>query len=87
MEVTRMMISTNKIVSITEANQNFTKVAKIANKFGDTIIFKRNKPAYILFDIEKMGEDFIKEYEKLKFKYISENLLKEYDDAYKELAK
>lgn len=82
-----MMISTNKIISITEANQNFTKVAKNANKYGDTVIFKRNKPAYVLFDIEKMGEDFIKEYEKLKFKYISENLLKEYDVAYKELAK
>jgi hypothetical protein len=34
-----------------------------------------------------MGEEFIKEYEKLKIKYISEKLLKEYDVAYKELAK
>ncbi len=82
-----MMITTNRIVSITEANQNFNKVARNANKFGDTVIFKRNKPAYVLFDIEKMGEDFIKEYEKLKIKYISEDLLKEYDFAYKELAK
>lgn len=87
MEVNDMMISTHKIISITEANQNFTNVTKIANKFGDTVIFKRNKPAYVLFDIEKMGEGFIREYEKLKFKYISENLLKEYDIAYKELAK
>jgi antitoxin Phd len=87
MEVSHMMISTNRIISITEANQNFSKVAKNAKKFGDTVIFKRNKPAYILFDIEKMGEDFIKEYEKLKLKHISESLLKEYDMAYKELAK
>lgn len=87
MEVDHMMITTNRIVSVTEANQNFNKVAKNAHKFGDIVIFKRNKPAYVLFDIEKMGEDFIKEYEKLKMKYISEGLLKEYDEAYKELAK
>lgn len=87
MEVRFMIISTEKIISITEANQNFTKVAKTANKFGDVVIFKRNKPAYVLLDVETMGEDFIKEYEKLKIKYISEKLLKEYDIAYKELAK
>lgn len=82
-----MMISTNKIISVTEANQNFNKVTQTAQKFGDTVIFKRNKPAYILFDIEKMGPEFIKEYEKLKMKFLSESLLDEYDEAYKELAK
>jgi antitoxin Phd len=87
MEEHHMMISTNKIVSITEANQNFTKVANNATKFGDTVIFKRNKPVFILLDIQTMGPSFIKEYEKLKVKYLSENLLKEYADAYKELAK
>ena len=87
MEEHLMMISTNKIVSITEANQNFSKVANHATKFGDAVIFKRNKPVFILLDIQTMGPNFIKEYEKLKFKYLSENLLKEYADAYKELAK
>lgn len=74
-------------MSVTEANQNFNKVARNAHKFGDTVIFKRNKPAYVLFDVEKMGEDFIKEYEKLKMKYLSEQLIKEYEEAYKVLAK
>jgi hypothetical protein len=72
---------------MTEANQNFNKVAKTAQKYGDTVIFKRNKPAFVLFDIEKMGEDFVKEYEKMKIKFISENLLNEYEVAYKKLAK
>lgn len=49
---------------MTEANQNFTRVAKTANKFGDVVIFKRNKPVYVLLDVETMGEEFIKEYEK-----------------------
>jgi len=82
-----MMISSNSILSVTEANQNFSKVTKNAKKYGDTVIFKRNKPAYVLFDIETMGESFVEEYEKLKLKHISENLLKEYGEAYQELAK
>lgn len=82
-----MLISSNRIVTVTEANQNFTKVTQTAQKYGDTVIFKRNKPAFILFDIEKMGEDFIHEYEKLKMKYLSDRLLDEYDEAYQALAK
>jgi len=82
-----MIISTNKIVSMTAANQNFNKVAKNASEYGDTIIFRRNKPAYILVDIDKMGNDFIKEYEKLKLKHLSDQLLNEYEIAYKKLAK
>ncbi len=82
-----MYITSSRIVSMTEANQNFNKVAKTAQKYGDTVIFKRNKPAFVLFDIEKMGEDFVKEYEKMKIKFISENLLNEYEVAYKKLAK
>ena len=82
-----MIITSNRIVSITEANQNFSKVVKNATKYGDTVIFKNNKPVYVIFDINKMGPEFIKEYEQLKFKYMSDNLLVEYEEAYKELAK
>jgi len=85
--VLHMYITSNRIVSMTDANQNFNKVAKTAQKYGDTIIFRRNKPAYVLFDIETMGADFVKEYEKMKIKFISENLLNEYEVAYKTLAK
>lgn len=74
-------------MSVTEASQNFNKVTQNAHKYGETFIFKRNKPAYILLDIERMGDEFIKEYEKLKLKHISESLIDEYEEAYKELAK
>lgn len=82
-----MIITSNRIASVTDANQNFTKVAKTAEKYGDAVIFRRNKPAFILLDIDKMGEEFIREYEHLKMKYLSEQLLNEYEVAYKELAK
>ena len=82
-----MIITSNRIVSITEANQNFSKVVKNANKYGDIVVFKNNKPVYVIVDINKMGPQFIKEYEQLKFKYMSDSLLVEYEEAYKELAK
>lgn len=82
-----MIISTKRIVSVTDANQNFTKVTQAAHRYGDVVIFKRNRPTYVLFDIAKMGDEFIREYEKLKTLYISEQIMDEYDSAYKDLAK
>ena len=41
-----MNIDTNTIVSVTEANQNFSRVTRIAEKSGQAIIFKNNRPIY-----------------------------------------
>ena len=49
-----MLIDTNKIVSMTEANQNFSVVAKQAEENGCVVIFKNNKPKFVLLDIEAM---------------------------------
>lgn len=38
-----MIIDTNKTVSMTEANQNFSKVARMAMEYGDVTILKNNK--------------------------------------------
>lgn len=46
-----MNIKTKKTVSIAEANQNFSKVAKIASEEGSVIIMRNNKPKYILLKI------------------------------------
>ena len=39
-----MTIDTKTIVSVTEANQNFSRVTRIAEKNGQAVIFKNNKP-------------------------------------------
>ena len=39
-----MTIDTNTIVSVTEANQNFSRVTRIAEKSGQAVIFKNNRP-------------------------------------------
>jgi antitoxin Phd len=39
-----MKTDTKNLISITEANQNFSKVAKKVEQDGDVIILKNNKP-------------------------------------------
>ena len=47
-----MQINTNTIVSVTEANQNFSRVTRIAEKNGQAVIFKNNRPKFLLIDME-----------------------------------
>ena len=39
-----MTIDTNTMVSITEANQNFSKVARLVDEHGKAVILKNNVP-------------------------------------------
>ncbi|MBR2216104.1 MAG: type II toxin-antitoxin system Phd/YefM family antitoxin [Selenomonadaceae bacterium] len=43
-----MNIDTNTIISMTEANQNFSKLIRTVDKYGQAIIFKNNAPQYIV---------------------------------------
>lgn len=47
-----MRIDTDKIVTMTAANQNFSAVARQTDRDGKTVIFKNNRPKYILIDLE-----------------------------------
>ncbi len=53
-----MMVNTDTLVSITEANQNFSKVAHMVDEKGMAVILKNNKPFYTVVDF--------KEYEEIK---------------------
>ena len=52
-----MMIDTNTILSVSEANQNFSRVTRIADAKGKAVIFKNNRPKYLLIDMD--NEDYI----------------------------
>lgn len=80
-----MNIRTNQIVSISEANQNFSQVARTADKLGSVIIFKNNKPKYKLVDIEQDTEIDMTDDEKIDF--VAARILKKYHRAFEELAK
>ena len=47
-----MNINTETITTMTEANQNFSKVAKVAENNGQAVIFKNNKPKFLLIDVD-----------------------------------
>ena len=43
-----MTVDTNTMISITEANQNFSKVAKVVDEHGTAVILKNNVPRYVM---------------------------------------
>ena len=80
-----MNINTNQIVSISEANQNFSRVARMVDKNGEVVIFKNNKPKYKLVDIERDTTIEMTDDEKIDF--VAARVLKQYRRAFEELAK
>lgn len=80
-----MTIDTNTIVSVTEANQNFSRVTRIADRNGQAVIFKNNKPKYVLYDIENSPIIEMTDDEKIDF--VAARILKKYKPAFLELAK
>ena len=88
-----MNIDTNTIATMTEANQNFSRVAKKADQYGEAIIFKNNRPKYRLVDLEQEGSspDRVSPDRELtddeKIDIVARQILKEYKPAFLELAK
>ena len=80
-----MTIDTNAIVSMTEANQNFSRVTRIADAQGQAVIFKNNKPKYLLVDVENSPYFDMTDDEKIDV--IAARILKKFKPAFEELAK
>lgn len=81
-----MNINTDQIVSISDANRNFSKVARMAESMGEIIIFKNNRPKYKLIDLEhELEASGISEDELIDA--AAERILKKYKKAFEELAK
>lgn len=45
-----MNINIENLVSISEANQNFSRVARLVDEKGTAVILKNNAPRYVLLD-------------------------------------
>ena len=52
-----MTIDTNTMISITEANQNFSKIAKLVDEHGTAVILKNNVPRYLVIDFSKAEKE------------------------------
>ena len=80
-----MNIDSNSIVSITEANQNFSKVAQLADTTGAVIIFEDGRSKYRLIDLEQNPDLELTEEEAIDI--VAARILKRYRPAFEELAK
>lgn len=79
-----MTINTNTMVSITEANQNFSKVARLVDEHGTVVILKNNVPRYLVIDFSKADNDAVASNEDVLS--ISKRLIEKNKEAYEVLA-
>ncbi len=80
-----MTIDTNTMISITEANQNFSKVTRLVDEKGSALILKNNVPRYLVIDFSKADENTVASNEDVLA--IFKRLLDQNKEAYQELAK
>lgn len=80
-----MTINTNTMVSITEANQNFSKVARLVDEHGTVVILKNNVPRYLVIDFSKAEHDAVASNEDVLS--ISQRLIEKNKESYEVLAK
>jgi antitoxin Phd len=80
-----MLLNTNKIVTITDANQNFSKVARMVDEEKSVVILKNNKPKYIIIEYDEFAKEAKTDEDKLD--EIAERVLSKNIEAFKELAK
>lgn len=80
-----MTINSNQIVTATEANQNFSRVSRMAEQKGHVVVFKNNRPKLLIIDLDKEPQIEMTEDEKLEF--VANRILREHLAAFEELAK
>lgn len=80
-----MMVNTNNLVSLTEANRNFSKVARLVDEHGSAVILKNNTPRYLV--IEFSQAESVQEADDDDLMKISKRLIDKNCAAYEVLAK
>ena len=81
-----MYINTETIFSMTQANQNFSAVARAVDREGEAVVFKNNKPKYLVVNMEN-SDRLLDLTEDEKIDIIARRILNKYIGAVKELAK
>jgi antitoxin Phd len=78
-----MKVSTDCIISISEANQNFSKVARLVDEKKKVVVMKNNKPRYLIIDFDDYEKN---QQEEQKLNGIAEDILSKNLNAFKRLA-
>lgn len=83
-----MMVNTEVLIAMTEANQNFSKVTHIVDENGLAVILKNNRPKYVVVDFEEYEMiKVIQESRSKRIKETADTLIEENMEAFLELAK
>lgn len=80
-----MLVNTNTLVSITEANQNFSKVARLVDERGSAVILKNNVPRYLIVEFSQAEQLQVASDEDVMS--VSARLIAQNKQAYEVLAK
>lgn len=80
-----MNVNTKTLVSITEANQNFSKVARLVDENGSAVILKNNVPRYLIVEFSQAENEQIAVDEDVM--NISKRLIAKNKKTYEVLAK
>ena len=80
-----MIVNTEQMLSVSEANQNFSKAARLADRHGSVIMLKNNKPSYMLVSLRDNPELELTEDEKIDV--VARRVLGRHRKAFEELAK
>ena len=80
-----MMIDTAQIITITEANQNFSRATRIADDKGAALVFKNNRPKYKLTNLELEPDLELTDDEKIDI--VARRIMARFKPAFLELAK
>ncbi len=81
-----MLINTDVIFSMTQANQNFSSVARTVDDKGEAVVFKNNKPKYLIVDLDN-NDLMLDLTDDEKINIVAGRVLTKYLPAFKELAK
>ena len=83
-----MMVNTDYLVPMTDANQNFSKVVRVVDESGLAVILKNNKPRYVVVDFDEYDTIMAAmQMRKEKIDRAAEKLIDENMEALLELAK
>ena len=80
-----MNVNINNLVSVSEANQNFSRVARLVDERGTAIILKNNSPRYVLVDYSLLQQNAIAD--DADVDAAAARILKKHIKAFEELAK
>ncbi|MCL2284820.1 MAG: type II toxin-antitoxin system Phd/YefM family antitoxin [Firmicutes bacterium] len=80
-----MTVNVDNLVSISEANQNFSRVARLVDEKGTAIILKNNAPRYVLLDYSLFQQDKVANDSDVDA--VASRILKKHIKAFEELAK